>query len=206
MATSIGIMSSLAHLDGCDRTMLKDSTRELVRRLGEGDRKAREQLFDLYAADVNRVVWRLLGADREHDDLVQQCFVNILKSVRTLREPDSLRAWVTSVAIRTVRHELRKRKVRRIVSLHRDPPERVSRPADHEGRSVLQRAFEVLDGLPSDDRIAFCLRYIDEQPLAEVAKLSECSLATAKRRIARAKAAISAELGEDFRSLAEVRE
>jgi RNA polymerase sigma-70 factor (ECF subfamily) len=57
---------------------------------------------------------------------------------------------------------------------------------DHEARNLLEKVYGLLDKLPADERIAFTLRYIDERPLLEVAEVCDCSLATIKRRIARA--------------------
>jgi RNA polymerase sigma-70 factor (ECF subfamily) len=57
---------------------------------------------------------------------------------------------------------------------------------DHEAKNLLSHVYTILDRLPADERIAFVLRVIDQQPLTEVAKMCGCSLATIKRRIARA--------------------
>ena len=45
----------------------------------------------------------------------------------------------------------------------------------------------MLDKLPADERIAFALRFINEMELVEVADACQVSLATAKRRLARAR-------------------
>ena len=47
-------------------------------------------LYDRYARDVNRLVWHLLGADADHDDIVQQVFLRMIQSVATLRHPERL--------------------------------------------------------------------------------------------------------------------
>ena len=43
--------------------------------------------------------------------------------------------------------------------------------------------YRIVDDLPTDERVALVLRRVDGLPLDEVARLSGCSLATAKRRI-----------------------
>jgi RNA polymerase sigma-70 factor (ECF subfamily) len=45
--------------------------------------------------------------------------------------------------------------------------------------------------MPADDRIAWTLRYVDHHRLEVVATLTNCSLATAKRRILRAQRYLS---------------
>ena len=51
---------------------------------------------------------------------------------------------------------------------------------------MLARACTVLDRLGADQRLAFTLRFVEGYRLQEVAELCGCSLATTKRRLARA--------------------
>ena len=59
-------------------------------------------------------------------------------------------------------------------------------------REHIQRVTALLDAwaeklsLPADERIAWTLRYVERHRLETVAVMMDCSLATAKRRIARA--------------------
>ncbi len=61
----------------------------------------------------------------------------------------------------------------------------------------MAHVYTILDRLPADERIAFVLRFVEHHPLAEVAELTRCSLATAKRRIARATKAFDEFAAED---------
>lgn len=155
-----------------------------------GDPRTGEALFDRFEAHVNRIVWRVLGADEAHDDLVQQVFVALLKGLRSVREPEALAGWVSVVTINTVRSEIRRRRLRRMwfrsEPLALDLAEAPEPP--HEARELLRRTYAVLERLPADERIAFGLRFIDEMPLAEVAAACDCSLATIKRRLHAAQA------------------
>lgn len=163
---------------------------ELLRLAQADDPRTGVLLFDRCEAQVNRLVWRVLGADDEHDDLVQQVFVALLAGLPRLRDPAALRGWVAAVTINTVRSEIRRRRVRRLLFGH-DPRAldlAEAPPASAEDRELLRRTYAALDRLPADERIAFALRFIDEQPLAEIAIACRCSLATIKRRISAAQA------------------
>ena len=59
------------------------------------------------------------------------------------------------------------------------------------------RCTSVLDGMDVDDRVAFVLHCIEGETLDAVAGICRCSLATAKRRIARAQQAIDRLVGDD---------
>ena len=69
-----------------------------------------------------------------------------------------------------------------------------SNPLD---RLLLGRVYEVLDGMAVDDRVAFVLHCIEGETLEAAAWISRCSLATAKRRIARAQRAVNQLVGGD---------
>jgi RNA polymerase sigma-70 factor (ECF subfamily) len=94
---------------------------------------------------------------------------------------------MASVCVKTVRSEIRRRRMRRFFLASSVPLSHVAAPVqDHDARDLLEKTYSLLELLPADERIAFALRYIDEQPLAEVAEACNCSLATAKRRLQRA--------------------
>ena len=65
-----------------------------------------------------------------------------------------------------------------------------------EDRALVTRIYQLLDRLPAADRVAWILRQAQDRSPAEVARLSGCSRATAKRRIARVDEAICRELGD----------
>ncbi len=157
---------------------------ELAARLREDPTAAMAELHARFAGDVNRLVWRLLGADPDHNDIVQQVFCKIMLNGHRLRELTRLGGWVQSITVNTVYEELRRRDVRRVfqrdandVSFH---PDLVR---DVEVRDLLLRAKRIIDKLPAKERIVFVLHFVEERPLPEVAELCEYSLATAKRRL-----------------------
>jgi RNA polymerase sigma-70 factor (ECF subfamily) len=156
-----------------------------------GDPRTGAALFDLVGDQVNRLVWRVLGADEDHDDLVHQVFVALLAGLPRVREAAALRGWVAAVTVNTVRSEIRRRRVRRLFTGggEAEPSEWGHTPAaSHEARELLERTYAALAQLPADERIAFALRFIDEQPLSDVAAACGCSLATIKRRLSAAQA------------------
>lgn len=145
-------------------------------------------LHDRFAGDVNRLVWRLLGADQDHDDIVQQVFCKLLTNASKVREAEKLAGWVQSVTVNAVYSELRKRGVRRLFRRKESiAPEPVTETViDAESRDLLARVYTEMGRMPAGERLAFTLRYVEEKPLAEVAELCDCSLATIKRRLHRA--------------------
>lgn len=153
--------------------------------LRSGSQQAAGAVYDRFSGLVNRWVWRLLGADAEHDDIVQQVFVRIFRAAPRLRESDKLAGWVHAITVNTVHGELRRRQVRRFfwrnsapAMLHGDFVREV------EMRDLLVRAKGVIEKLPPAEQIAFMLHYVDHHSTAEIAELCGYSLSTAKRRLA----------------------
>ena len=146
-------------------------------------------LFDTYSTEVNQLIWRLLGADPDHDDFVQHVFFTVIAQIDTLREPRKLRHWVQAVTVNTVYGELRKRQVRRLF-LSRQPAEQrlgdLNR--DVEARDLLDRTRRLLHRLPPKEQLVFLLHHVEGYTLSEVCELAGFSLATAKRRLSSANA------------------
>jgi RNA polymerase sigma-70 factor (ECF subfamily) len=146
-----------------------------------------QQLYDRAAEQVNRLVRRLIGPDPDQDDLVNEVFLRMLRNIETLRDPTRFHGWVNRVTVNTVRDWLRKRKVRRRhQATPRELDELVGSTAASETRYLAIRTLRLLDRLPVDQRLAFSIRHLDQLPLPQVAELCDCSLATIKRRLAKA--------------------
>jgi RNA polymerase sigma-70 factor (ECF subfamily) len=163
------------------------SDAELGGLLRSGSREAAAAVYDRFSAQVNRWVWRLLGADHEHNDIVQQVFVAILRFGPRLRETDKLPAWIQAITVNTVHGELRRRQVRRFFLRDNAPaPLHGDFVREVEMRDLLVRAKSVIEKLPPAERIAFMLHYVERHSAAEIAQICGYSLSTAKRRLAQA--------------------
>jgi len=149
--------------------------------------QAAAKLYDRFSADVNRVIFRLLGPDSEHEDLVQDTFFRVFRNIRQARDPAKLGSWVVSVAVNVVLTELKKRKLRRWLLAEKSKTDATDEYGDdHEARQLLRSVFGILDAMPAGERTLFALRYLDERTLNEVAELTGVSLPTAKRSLAKA--------------------
>lgn len=181
-----------------------ESDEELVASLREGTARAGQALFEAYGGYVRKVLTRVLGPDPELGDLVQDVFVSALESLQKLENPKALRGWLAQIAVFRARRCLRRRKQWRILSFFAPeemPPGRTA-PPDVEASEALRAAYRVLSALHVDEQIAFTLRVVEGMDLTEVAEACGVSLATTKRRLARAQARFAV-LASDEPSLAE---
>lgn len=162
----------------------------IVRGLQAGEAWARAALFDRYAPHVERILRRVLGHDAQGEmaDLLHDAFVQALSSIDRLRDAEALLAWMQTIAARTAFRAIRSRRARRWLRFW-EPDEVPEVCVDGVEPDVIEahrRTYALLDRLPADERLAFALRHIEGMELERVAEACEVSLATIKRRLARA--------------------
>ena len=156
--------------------------------LSPGEPVEFDALFARYGGYVARLAARLLGSgDTDIDDVVQDVFWLASRRLPRIADMIQARGWLATVTTRMVRRRLRRRTFRRM--FHASPRRHdVPAPgATAEERTLIGRLYEVLEILPTDQRLAWSLRYLEGEPLDAVAAACGCSLATAKRRISAAK-------------------
>lgn len=169
----------------------EDNEHAFVAALKRHDRSVQLQFYDRYADLVERIVARIVGVDDDLPDLVHEVFVRALKAIQGLRDAQAITTWVTQIATRTAMDALRRRQTRRKwFSFQTSPEPEVVAPGEPEGtldaQAALRRTYEILRTLPPEERAAFVLRRMEGGELSDVASACGCSLATIKRRLARA--------------------
>ena len=148
-------------------------------------------IYRRHAHYLLAICTRLLSDRGEGEEVVQDTFVVGLEQLSTLREPAAIRAWLSQIAVSLVRRRLRRGRLLRLLGLDRSPDDATLaslanpgiRPDDHAELALID---QVLRRLPTNRRIAWMLRRVEGLPLAEVASVCGCSLATAKRYVAAA--------------------
>ena len=173
---------------------------ELARMAAAHDPRAAAILWDRYSTLVRGILRRSLGPSADVEDLVQEAFLGLFRTLSGLRDPDALRSFIVGTALRVARSELRKRRVRRWLSLTPTgalPENENATTTDPEARRALKRLYEVLDKIDDRGRLAFTLRFFEGYELTEVAEALGCSLATTKRALAKAQERVNAIVKSD---------
>jgi RNA polymerase sigma-70 factor, ECF subfamily len=172
---------------------------DLARALIAGEAWAITTTWNRFAPMVYGMASRALGRDTEAEDVTQEVFYRLFARVGTLKNPDALRSFVVSFAIRIVKWELRKRRARRWIMLSdSDSLPEIQAPAgDAESRQVLRRFYAILDQLTTRERLVFALRHLESMTLEEIAEVLAVSLSTVKRTLGRASARVSAWIAGD---------
>jgi RNA polymerase sigma-70 factor, ECF subfamily len=149
---------------------------------------------------VRRILLHTLGPRLDLADLVQDVFVNVLGSVRSLRDAGALRSWLFQVTVRTARKNLRSSSRRWWLKLWPEGDELDLQPAvmlEENASDAVQATFRILSGMAAEDRLVFSLRYVSGLDLLEMAEACEMSLSTLKRRLSRAEQRFYSEARRD---------
>jgi RNA polymerase sigma-70 factor (ECF subfamily) len=156
-----------------------------------------DEIYRRYCRYVAAVILRLCGRTSEVDDLVQDVFVEATAGIAGLRNPEAIKGWLATIAVRTVRRRLRVRRVWRFLGLDdADSAGPIDSGASPLNRLLLHAVYRVLDAMPIEDRLAFGLHAIEGETMEKVAELCGCSYAAAKRRVARAQRRIAERLSD----------
>lgn len=142
-----------------------------------------------YEASVFRLALSILGDTAEANEVTQETFIAALRSLRSYREKQSLKAWLYTIALNRSRSHLRKRKVIerlraslaanfRIETQKQTTPEETILRGEQD--SEVWRALKQLD---ERHRLVVILRYFQELPITEIAEILSISEGTVHSRL-----------------------
>ena len=182
----------------------RNSDEALIDAIRRGDADAAACLYHRYIDRVHRICYRSVLDPAQVPDCVQEVWLKVFRNVGRFRRNESFVAWLNSIATHTAIDCYRRRKCRSVqaeleqvpVDLLADEEHRVDRPLD--GVLVRRRVEEVLREIGVSQRTAFVLRYFEEMPLPEIARVLGCRAGTARTHIRRCILALRAKLADEF--------
>lgn len=161
---------------------------DLVARCRAGEPEALRRLFERERLHVHRLLYRVVGSNTHMDDLLQDTFLEVFRSLPTFRGDSSLRTWIHRCTVRVAYAHFRKKArlpslepVQDVGSEAPSPEERTAR------REAVRRLYAELERLDPRQRMAFTLFALEGRTLREVAEIMESTLTTAKVRAWRAR-------------------
>ena len=176
----------------------------LVDRCLTGEPAATRELFRRHKSRVHACLFRVLGGNRDMDDLLQDAFLQVFQSLRGWRAEASLATWIDRVAVR-VAYRYLSQKGRRVQTdeLVEEDVVTLETVSDGPGarrqlaRDGVKRLYAVLDALSPAARLAFTLHEIDGRTISETAELVGSSVTATKLRVWRARKNVEAAAAKD---------
>jgi RNA polymerase sigma-70 factor (ECF subfamily) len=188
-------MASLRLLRSPAPPSARPADAELIRSILQGDRDSAEVLFRRHHSMVAGLAFRLLGGDAEVDDVAQDAFVEALRSLSRLKNPQAFASWIGSIVVCVVGKRLRRRRLLERLGLRRreaiEVDAFVSPSCPEEVASELRAVYRVLARLTTEARLALILRRIEGLTVEETAERMQLSMATVKRRLKEAEARLT---------------
>ena len=187
---------------------MSDLERSLLRRLRDRDERAFRELIEAHRDRVYNITYRMLGNRAEAEDVAQEVFITVFKTIDQFREEAKFSTWLYRV---TVNHC--KNRIKYLARRHdrdRDeldemaaapnsaingttvrarPPDRALEGAQME--VLLQGAIANLD---DDHRIVVVLRDIEDLSIEEICEITGLPDGTVKSRLHRARLALRKKL------------
>jgi RNA polymerase sigma-70 factor (ECF subfamily) len=178
---------------------LEETARDarVVARLRSGDASAFEELVIAYQHRIFGVAQRMLGNAAEAEDVAQEVFLRVHRSIAEFRGEARLSTWLYAITSRLCLNRLRSAERR----WRQDDPDALERvpgegdAAGHLERSEVESALrEAIAELPEERRIVLVLRDLEGLSYEEIAQALDVELGTVRSRLHRARMDLKAKL------------
>jgi RNA polymerase sigma-70 factor, ECF subfamily len=164
---------------------------EFVARCQAGDPAALRALFQRERVRVHRLLFRVVGSNAHLEDLLQDAFLEVFRSLPSFRGESALSTWIDRCAVRVAyAHFARKRRSPALHPVGDFPSDSFSNDERMSMREAVRRLYAELDRLESHQRIAFVLFAMEGRTQRDIAELTNSSVATVKIRVWRARRAL----------------
>jgi RNA polymerase sigma-70 factor, ECF subfamily len=160
----------------------------LVVRCAAGDPVAQRELFEREKLRVHRLLFRVVGSNLHMDDLMQDTFLEVFRSLASFRGESSLGTWIDRCAVRVAyAHFKRKGRLPVLQAIEDEPTPEAGAEERATMREAVQRVYHHLNELEPRQRIAFTLFAIEGRTQQEVAMITGANVGTVKIRVWRAR-------------------
>ena len=162
----------------------------LVARAKQGDEEALEALFRAFETPVYNLARRILRHPEDAEDVLQETFLEVMRSLRGYRGDGSLWGWIRRIASSKALMRIRRESIRTTEELLEETTGGATPPA---GLTVdLERAFE---SLSETSRAVVWLHDVEGYTHEEIAELMGKTVSFSKSQLARAHARLRRQLG-----------
>ena len=160
----------------------------IVRRAAAGEAAAFRALFSRYRTDVARLVYRMLGPVADIDDVIQEVFVQVYRSLKDFRGQAKFTTWLHRVTVNVVL--MHRRAARSRPTLTEEAPHDVvadqhaTAPDEDVDRRERVRAFmRLLGRLADKKRVVFVLHELEGMSPAEIGEVVGAPVLTVRTRL-----------------------
>jgi RNA polymerase sigma-70 factor (ECF subfamily) len=174
----------------------------LISRAATGDRAAFRTIYERHRENVARLVYRMLGPRSDIDDVIQEVFFQVYRSLKDFRGQSKFSTWLHRVTVNVVLMHRRSARSRPVFA--DEPPSDALLHAsdlapdeDAERRERVRAFGRLLDRLADKKRIVFVLHELEGIAPSEIAKIVGAPVLTVRTRLFYARREIESLLPEE---------
>lgn len=153
-----------------------------------GDSDAFRRLVERYQAHLSRLLWRFTRDSNDHEELIQESFVQAYKSLHTYRAQAPFEHWLARIATRVGYRFWKQQQRHTHISLQDSDQQNITDGQDsmNPGQAA-ELVHALLAKLPPRDRLVLTLRYLEQYSVEQTAQQTGWSISLVKVQSFRAK-------------------
>ena len=153
---------------------------DLVEAFRNGDSSGFNELVTRYQEKVYWIARRVVGTHDDADDVVQDVFVRMFRALKGFRGESGFYTWLYRITMNVSLNAVRTRRFKEFVR-YDETTETRAEDVDlpdagllrDEYQTILERAIQQL---PAKQKLVFSMRYYDEMPYEQMAKILKKSV------------------------------
>ena len=189
---------AVGRFNGAPKDPAKVAFLKVLQRAKEGDRKAFEEIYQLYHRRIYNAVYGMLSDADDAQDVTQDVFIRLHDALPTLRADEAFSTYLYRIALNLCRDRARRKKRVRFQSM--DTP-RADSEGDIEpmefpdlgklpeelltGDELQLRVREAVQTLSEDHKAVIMMHHFQGMEVNDIAQILEVPSGTVKSRLAR---------------------
>ncbi len=195
--------------DEYPRTMYETTEKILIDQVRAGQESAFAQLIDGQSEKLISLAWRLVGQREEAEEIVQEAFLRLYRSMDSFRGESRVGTWLYRTVSRLAIDHLRREKLKKRIFFFRSDDERQSDLLDGIAdssaspqesllaRETANQMHQLLNRLPARQKAVFVLRHHEGLSLKEISTTLGIEEGTVKAHLHRAVSLFRKEFRKD---------
>lgn len=161
------------------------TTSELVVGCQKHERSAQAEFYRRYRNEVSRIVYKVLGPDADLEDVVQDVFVEVFRSIDKFKGKAKITTWLYRVCYNVALQKVRriKRRPEGYLSEREELPSHETPLRALERKDSSRLVYEILDTIAPKKRMVFVLHEIMGMNSKEIAKIVNANVLTVRTRL-----------------------
>lgn len=160
----------------CKSNMMeKENDFELVERFVSGDESAFNLLVKKYQKKIYWHARQMLGDHLDADEVTQEVLIVLYNKLKTFNYMSSLYTWIYKIVTTRSLNQIRKNKLKKLVTFENSDKELISQQdiiEDISNKEKIEMVNKALSKLPAKQRQIFVLRNFDQLSYEEISEIT----------------------------------